>query len=106
MEAVMSRFNSNNGPPNGGSGPGFYVRVTRGTAPDQDIVATTVVIITKAIINMVKVVIITKAISRMVRVVTITKAANSRAKVITTAKVISSVSNSSSNPDIRAIQRS
>ena len=85
---------------------GFLVRVIRGTAPDQDIVAITVVIITGSIINMVKVVIITRAISRMVKVVTITKAANSRAKVITTTRVISSVSNTNHNPDIRVIRRS
>ena len=85
---------------------GSMVRVIRGTSPDQDIVATTVVIITGAIINMVKVVIITRVISRMVKMVTITKAANSRAKVITITRVISSVSNSSRNPDIRVIRRS
>ncbi len=85
---------------------GFMVRVIRGTAPDQDIGAITMVIKTGPVIKMVKEVIITRAISRVIRVVTITKAVNSRAKVITIIRVISSFSNNNHNPDIRVIRRS
>ena len=85
---------------------GSMVRVIRGTAPDQDIGAITVVIKIGPVIKIVKEVIITRAISRVIRVVTITRAVNSRAKVITITRVISSVSKNSRNPDIRVIRRS
>ena len=83
----------------------FMVRVIRGTAPDQDIGAITMVIKTGPVIKIIKGVTITKAISNMAKVVTITKTTNSRARVITTIKAINSVS-SSSNPGIRVTQSS
>ena len=85
---------------------GSMVRVIRGTAPDRDIGAITMVIRTGPVIQMVKEVITTRAISHVIRVVTITKAVNSSSKVITIIRVISSISNTNHNPDIRVIRRS
>ena len=106
-------------------GPGFMVRVTKGTAPVQDIGAIAVIKGTAVVINpgrvarvlkeatmvkaiSIKAVIRARGINRIIKVVTTIRIISSRARGVIVTKEISSssVRNSNSNPDIRVIRRS
>ena len=85
----------------------FMVQVIRGTVPDQDIGAITVVINPGQAAKIIKETIMVRAINRIIQVVTIIRIISSRAKgiIIIRENSSNSVSNSSRNLDIRVIRR-
>ena len=96
------------GPRTAVQGPDFMVRDIRGTVPDQDIGATTVVINPGQAARVIKEIITVRGINHIIKVVTMVRIINSRAKGVIIIKETSSssVSSSSHNPGIRVTRRS
>ena len=96
------------GPRTAVQGPDFMVRDIRGTVPDQDIGATTVVINPGQAARVIKEIITVRGINHIIKVVTMVRIISSRAKGVIIIKETSSnsVRNNSSNPDTRVIRRS